>query len=130
MPLAPVAATRLLIVDPDRLSVRLLRATLAGEGYDIDAAATGTEALQKISSWGPKVVLLELALPDMRGLDVVLSLKAALATRDTVVVVVTSRNGHEVEAAAIRAGASGYVQKPIDPIAFPKFLGSKLGPPN
>ena len=125
---AQSATARLLIVDPDPLTVRLLRATLAGEGYDIDSAASGAEALQKISISPPEVVLLELALPDMHGMEIVLSLKAAPATRDIVVVVVTRRNGHEAEAAAIRAGASGYVRKPIDPIAFPDLVGATRKP--
>jgi CheY-like chemotaxis protein len=128
MALQPAPPVRLLIVDPDPLTVRLLRATLAGEGYDIDAAANGAEALQRISKSRPEVVLLELVLPDMHGLDIVLSLKAAPATRGIVVIVVTSRNGDEAEAAAIRAGASGYVRKPIDPIAFPDLVGATLRP--
>jgi CheY-like chemotaxis protein len=128
MPLQPSSRARLLIVDPDPISVRLLRATLASEGYDIDVAANGADALRKISTSPPEVVLLELALPDMHGLDLLLTLKAATATRDIVVIVVTSRNGHEAEAAAMGAGASGYVRKPIDPIAFPDFVASTVKP--
>lgn len=118
--------TRLLIVDPDPLSVRLLRATLADAGYEIESARSGTDALHKISITTPHVLLLEPALPDMSGLELIVSLKAAATTRDIVVIVVTSRNGHEAEAAARRGGASGYVRKPIDPIAFPDLIGSIL----
>jgi CheY-like chemotaxis protein len=126
MPLQAAAPARLLIVDPDPASVRLLRATLADQGYEIDAATNGAEALKRISTTPPEVLLLELALPDMHGLDVVVSLKAAPETRDIVVIVVTSRNGQAAEAAAIRAGAAGYVRKPIDPIAFPDVVASAL----
>lgn len=122
----PSPPLRLLIVDPDPLSVRLLRATLADAGYEIDSARSGTEALQRISILAPQVLLLEPALPDMAGLDLIVSLKAAATTRDIVVIVVTSRNGHEAEAAARRGGASGYVRKPIDPIAFPDLIGAIL----
>lgn len=129
MPRSASSPARLLIVDPDPLSARLLRATLAEEHYVIDVAVSGADALRKIAASPPKVLLLELALPDMPGLELVLSLRAAPETRDIVVIVVTSRNGHEAETAALRAGASGYVRKPIDPIAFPDFMGSTLKPP-
>jgi len=119
---------RLLIVDSDPLSARLLRATLADENYEIDVARTGREALGKIVALTPAVVLLELALPDMDGVDLITTLKAAPSTRDIVVVVVTSRNGHATEAEVLRSGAAGYVRKPIDPLAFPGMLGPKLAP--
>jgi CheY-like chemotaxis protein len=128
VPLASPPNARLLIVDPDALSVRLLRATLAQDSYDIDAASTGQEALSKIAAACPAVLLLELALPDMNGVDLITSLKAEPGTRDIVVIVVTSRNGRETEAEVLRSGAAAYVRKPIDPLAFPGLLGLKLGP--
>ena len=121
----PAPKGRLLIVDADPLSVRLLQATLAHEAYEIDAAGSGQAALSKIKSQLPAVLLLELALPDMNGIDLITTLKAEPSTRDIVVIVVTSRNGHETEANVLRAGAAAYVRKPIDPIAFPELLGPK-----
>jgi len=118
----------LLIVEPDPLSARLLQVTLADENYEIDVATTGREALSKIVARPPAVVLLELALPDMNGVDLITSLKASPSTRDIVVIVVTSRNGPATEAEVLRSGATGYVRKPIDPIAFPAILGAKPAP--
>jgi len=115
----------LLIVEPDPLSARLLQATLADENYEIDVASTGREALSKIVARPPAVLLLELALPDMNGVDLITTLKASASTRDIVVIVVTSRNGHATEAEVLRSGATAYVRKPIDPIAFPAILGAK-----
>ena len=118
----------LLIVEPDPLSARLLQVTLADENYEIDVATTGREALSKIVARPPAVVLLELALPDMNGVDLITSLKASPSTRDIVVIVVTSWNGPATEAEVLRSGATGYVRKPIDPIAFPAILGAKPAP--
>jgi DNA-binding response OmpR family regulator len=120
--------TAMLIVEADPLSVRLLRATLAEENYDIDVASTGREALSKIVARPPAILLLELALPDMNGVDLIATLKASPLTRDIVVIVVTSRNGHATEAEVLRSGAAAYVRKPIDPLAFPAILGPKLAP--
>ena len=118
----------MLIVEPDHLSARLLQATLADENYDIDVASTGREALTKIVAQTPAVLLLELALPDMNGIDLITTLKADPSTRDIVVIVVTSRNGHATEADVLRSGAAAYVRKPIDPLAFPGILGPMLVP--
>jgi DNA-binding response OmpR family regulator len=128
VPTIPAQKAPLLIVDPDPLSARLLRATLAQENYDIDVASTGREALRKIVARPPAILLLELVLPDMNGIDLITTLKADPSTRDIVVIVVTSRNGHATEAEALRSGAAAYVRKPIDPIAFPAILGPKLDP--
>lgn len=124
MPVSSTSLARLLIVEPDPMSARLLRATFASEPYEIEVAVSGAEALQKIASSPPEVVLLELGLPDMAGADLVVSLKASPSTRDIVVIIVTGKNGHEAEAAARRAGAAGYVRKPIDPVTFPELVDS------
>jgi CheY-like chemotaxis protein len=118
----------LLIVEPDPLSARLLQVTLADENYDIDVATTGREALSKIVARPPALLLLELTLPDMNGVDLITTLKAAASTRGIVVIVVTSRNGHATEAEVLRSGAAAYVRKPIDPLAFPTLLGPKPAP--
>jgi DNA-binding response OmpR family regulator len=125
VPPIPRAKARLLIVDPDVVSVRLLRATLAEDNYEIDAARTGEEAMSKIVAACPAVMLLELVLPDMNGVDLIVKLKARASTRDIVVIVVTTKNGPETEAAVLRAGATAYVRKPIDALAFPGLLAPK-----
>jgi CheY-like chemotaxis protein len=113
----------LLIVEPDPLSTRLLQVTLAEENYDIDVATTGREALSKIIARPPVVLLLELALPDMNGVDLITTLKAAASTRDIVVIVVTSRNGHATEAELLRSLCS----KAYRPTRLSDASGSQAG---
>lgn len=117
---------RVLIVDDDPASVRLLRATLADEGCLLDSADTGKAALKSIERDRPHLVLLDLILPDTNGLDLIRTLRADPATRDIVIVVVTGHNGHATEAAALQAGCSAYVRKPLDPITLPQLLASTL----
>ena len=113
---------RVLLIDDDAMSVRLLRAALTGEGCSLDAAASGKEALARILETRPDLVVLDLILPDIAGLDLIRTLKADELTRDIVIVVVTTRNGHTTEAAVLQAGASAYVRKPIDPLVLPAIL--------
>lgn len=125
---ASLHGTRVLIVDDDPASVRLLRATLAGEGCQLESATDGKSALQTIERAPPDVLLLDLVLPDTSGLNLIRTLRADPATRDIVIVVVSGHNGHATEAAVLQAGCSAYVRKPLDPITFPQFLASQLGP--
>ena len=123
-PLVPnkLLGLSVLLVDDDPMSVRLLRAALSAEGCSLDAAASGKEALEKILECRPDLVVLDLILPDFAGLDLIRTLKADEATRDIVIVVVTTRNGPTTEAAVLQAGASAYVRKPIDPLVLPGTL--------
>ena len=102
--------TRVLVVDDEPQIRRALRTNLAARGYDVELAATGEEGLAKASARVPDVVVLDLGLPGIDGIDVV----AGLRGWTTVPIIVLSvRDGEADKIAALDAGADDYVTKPF-----------------
>ena len=102
--------SRILVVDDEPQILRALQTGLRGAGYEVDAAATGREALTAAAVRPPDAVILDLVLPDMRGTDVCREPR----TWSAVPVIVLSVVGDEDEkVAALDAGADDYVTKPF-----------------
>jgi two-component system cell cycle response regulator DivK len=83
-------------------------------GYRVRQAATGEEALAIANATPPDLILMDLGLPDLNGLEVTRRLKANPKTRDSVIVAITGRALETDQAACIAAGCVGYLAKPID----------------
>ena len=100
----------IVVVDDEPQIRRFLRAALAGQGYRVHEASTGADGLVEVASRQPDVVILDLGLPDMDGLDVIRKVREWSA----VPVIVLSARGQEADkVAALDAGADDYVQKPF-----------------
>ena len=98
------------IVDDEPQIRRFLRAALAGQGYRVHESATGADALVEVATRQPDVVILDLGLPDMDGLDILRKVREWSA----VPVIVLSARGQEVDkVAALDAGADDYLSKPF-----------------
>ena len=99
---------------------------LEESGYDVAQAGTGAEAIDRARADRPALILMDLGLPDMNGLEVTRLLKADPATRDLVVVALTGRALETDQAACLAAGCAGYLSKPIDTErllrAIPEFM--------
>jgi|SRR6478609_4533464 len=117
-----LAGVRILLVDDHQPSTRLIEAALAGEGCVIQSAASAEEALRLLSPDPPHLVLLDLVLPGMGGLDLSKAIKSFPACRDTLLVAVTSKNGNETEQEVLDAGCIAYLRKPIDPLSLAAYL--------
>ncbi len=101
---------RVLIVDDEHAILRFLRASLAAHGYGVFEAATGEEALQAIPTVRPDVVILDLGLPDIDGVEVTKRLREWSATP---VIVLSVRNDEGEKIRALDAGADDYLTKPF-----------------
>ncbi len=99
-----------LIVEDDPAIRRLLRTSLAAQSFRILETESGAEALALAAQGGVDVVLLDLGLPDMDGMDVIRRLRAASALP---IVVLTSREEEHAKVAALDLGADDYVTKPF-----------------
>lgn len=105
------ASVRILIVDDEPQSRRMLRALLMKEGYRASEACTVVEALSGVRARNPDLVLLDLDLPDADGIDVIRSLRDEGSTKP--IIVVTARDNEEDKVKALELGADDYVTKPF-----------------
>src|SRR5437879_11529780 len=89
---------------------RFLRVTLAGQGYRLFEAATGADGVVEVGSRQPDVVILDLGLPDMDGLDVIRRIREWTAVP---VIVLSARGQERDKVTALDAGADDYMSKPF-----------------
>ena len=99
-----------LVVEDDRAIVHLLSTILDANDYRVVQVSTGREALSTISSHCPDVVLLDLGLPDMDGVDII---KNVRQWSQVPVIMLTVRDGEAEKVAALDGGANDYVTKPF-----------------
>lgn len=111
---AESARARILVVDDNPAGVDLMRAQLDGEGYTIDSAGDGEQALEKVSETTPDLVILDIMLPKMSGFEVCKRIKGNEATRSIPVIMVTALNDMESRAKGITAGADEFLSRPVD----------------
>jgi two-component system, OmpR family, KDP operon response regulator KdpE len=102
--------TRVLVVDDEPQILRALVTNLRARGYDVDAAGTGAIALQLAARHRPDLVVLDLGLPDITGLDVIAGLRG---WTDVPIVILSARETERDKVAALDAGADDYVTKPF-----------------
>lgn len=102
---------RILIVEDDPILSRLYQRVFALEGYDVEAAIDGRDALVKVAACIPSVMLLDIMMPNMNGLQVLDRLKADKKTSGIPVVVLTNLAGVADAKAALDKGARKYVIK-------------------
>jgi two-component system chemotaxis response regulator CheY len=105
---------RILIVDDDQFVRSVLRDVLSLRGYECSEAGDGEEALEKMRAQAPDVVLLDLLMPKMSGIQALEEIRRAHP--GSRVVVITSLASDALVARALSAGASGFVIKPFHPI--------------
>ena len=105
---------RILVVDDHEDNVEVLRARLEARGYEVEGATNGQQALDTVNRWCPDLVLLDVMMPDMDGLEVVQRLKANRNLPFIPVIMQTALDSTERMVAGLEAGADDYVTKPIN----------------
>ncbi|HEX6371895.1 MAG TPA: response regulator [Longimicrobium sp.] len=105
--------TVLLVEDSDAIR-DAFTILLEDAGYTVLGAATGAEALRLAGERVPELVLLDMGLPDMTGLEVVRRLKAAPQTASIAVVALTGRDEEADRRACLAAGCAAYIVKPVN----------------
>ncbi|PTX92629.1 response regulator [Opitutus sp. ER46] len=107
-------APAILVVDDQPINVQLLKRKLEREGIRVLAAYNGKEALDLVQSERPDLILLDVMMPDMDGIEVCQRLQAKEATRGIPVIFITARTGKESKLEGLGVGAVDYITKPID----------------
>jgi two-component system, sensor histidine kinase and response regulator len=109
-----MAAPSILVVDDQPINVQLLKRKLEREGIRITAAYTGVEALDCVKKEKPDLILLDVMMPDMDGIEVCQRLQASEETRGIPVIFITARTNKESKLEGLNVGAVDYITKPID----------------
>jgi two-component system phosphate regulon response regulator PhoB len=110
-----MAHEHVLVVEDEREIQDLICYNLAKDGYRVSRAASGEEALRKARSEPPQIVVLDLMLPGMDGLEVCRTLKTEPGLRDVPVVILTAKGDEADVVAGLELGADDYVTKPFSP---------------
>lgn len=101
---------RILVVDDEPQITRVLRTSLSSQGYDIRVANAGETALEIMKDWTPDMVITDLAMPNMDGLELCRRLRA---TTRVPIIVLSVRGEERTKVKALDAGADDYVTKPF-----------------
>src|SRR5690606_21177899 len=111
-------SARILVVDDLEPNVRLLRAKLEAEYFEVLTADSGFEAIEVARAEQPDLILLDVMMPGMDGFETCQRLKDDPKTRHIPVVMVTALDQQEDRVSGLRAGADDFLTKPIDDVAL------------
>jgi DNA-binding response OmpR family regulator len=106
--------TVILVVDDDEEVAKTIQISLTQGGHQVLWAGNGYEALQRARRQRPDLVLLDIAMPEMDGIEVCRRLRGSLATASTPILFLTASSGIESKIAGFNAGADDYLVKPFD----------------
>jgi two-component system cell cycle response regulator DivK len=127
-----VTGQRILVVEDNERNLKLIRDVLQFAGYEIVEASSGEQGVALAQDCEPDLVLMDLQLPQMDGMEALRLLRTSPRTRDVPVVAVTAFAMREDRERAFGAGFDGYLEKPISIRALPEqvrgFLDGKGSP--
>ncbi|MFA6320634.1 MAG: response regulator [Candidatus Omnitrophota bacterium] len=108
-------AKKILIIDDEPDMLEILKFRLEKNGYKITTASSGEEGLKKAEKVNPDLILLDILLPGMSGLEVVKRMKKNRATKNIPIIMVTALISRDVKTEGLNNGAEYLISKPFDP---------------
>lgn len=117
---------KLLIVDDDQEIRSFLKGLLLSLGFETEEASDGEEALRKANQWNPDLILMDLVLPKISGLEVVYGLRQKALFRNTAIIAVSGNSGDFAKAQAEEMGCSDFISKPVEVDDLLKKIESHL----
>lgn len=121
---------KILLVEDNKVNRRLAEFLLRSQGYKVLQATTAQEAFELLKTERPDLIVMDIQLPGMDGLEATRKLKEDPATRDIPVLAVTSYAMKGDREKALAAGCAGYITKPIDKTILLKEVAANLGGAN
>ena len=115
-------STAILVIDDDPFIRSLAEAILSSQSRTVTTVASGAAGLARMAESPPHLVLLDLGLPDISGLDVLRHFRAAPSWREVRILMLTASHDIDHVVQAKQAGASGYICKPIQPDALAEMV--------
>jgi CheY-like chemotaxis protein len=124
-----MAGEPILVVDDNPDNLKLAKVLLRSEGYTVLTAQDAEQALEVLKTARPRLILMDIQLPGMDGLQLTARIKEDPATRDIIILALTAYAMKGDEERALKAGCDGYLAKPIDTLALPGILARHLAGP-
>jgi two-component system, cell cycle response regulator DivK len=121
-----MAGESILIVDDNPVNLKLARVLLAAEGYDVRTAIAAEQALEVLREFRPRLILMDIQLPCMDGLELTRRLKADPRMLGVVIVALTAYAMKGDQERVLAAGCDGYIGKPIDTRRLPQLVAEYL----
>ncbi|MBL9095143.1 MAG: response regulator [Planctomycetaceae bacterium] len=118
--------SRILIADDNAVNVELLEAFLSGADYDIAIAVDGKDTLDKVASFRPHLILLDVMMPKLSGFEVCKKLKDDPATKEIMILMVTALNELGDIERAVQAGTDDFLSKPVNKLELTKRVDNML----
>ena len=125
-PMKDIEAGRILVVDDTPANRELLQRQLARRGHEVETAASAAEAVQRLEAGGIDVVLVDILMPEVNGIELLAQLKADPRWRDIPVIMISGLKETQAVVRCIAAGAEDYLEKPIDPVLLHSRVDSCL----
>ena len=119
---------KILLVEDNEVNRRLAGFLLRSHGYQVREATTASAAFEMVEKERPDLIVMDIQLPGMDGLEITKKLKEQPATADIPVIAVTSYAMKGDREKALAAGCAGYVTKPIDKNTFIQEVATHVGP--
>lgn len=117
-------STKILIVDDDPDIREILTYNLSNEGYNVKSAINGVEALKKAKKFIPDIILLDVMMPEMDGIEACSQLREIESLSKSMVIFLSARGEDFTQIAAFDAGADDYINKPVKPKILLKKISS------
>jgi len=121
-----MAGDRILIVDDNPINLKLEKILLEVEGYEIRTATDAEEALAILDSFQPRLIMMDLQLPGMSGLELTTKLKSNIKYKNIIIIAITAYAMKGDRERALAAGCDGYIAKPIDTKTLPGIIANYL----
>jgi len=116
----------ILIIDDNAQNLKLAKVILVAEGYDVRTAIDAEDALTILESFTPRLILMDLQLPRMDGLELTRLIKNDPARRGMIIIALTAYAMKGDDEKAFAAGCDGYMSKPIDTDALARMVAEHL----
>ena len=117
-------STKILIVDDDPEIIEILTYNLSNEGYNVKSAINGIEALKKAKKFIPDIILLDVMMPEMDGIEACSNLREIESLSKSMIIFLSARGEDFTQIAAFDAGADDYINKPVKPKILLKKISS------
>ncbi len=109
---------KILAIEDNEANLYLIRFILEENGFEVIEARTGTDGVEKAIKEKPDLILMDIQLPDINGLEVTRRIRASEANSDIPIIAVTSYAMTGDREKSLAAGCTGYIEKPINPETF------------